>query len=40
MLTLGTLDPAAAAVHVAYLVVLTVAGWLWAVRRMTRRMVV
>ncbi len=40
MLTLGTLDPAAATVHVAYLLALALAGWFWAVRRMTRRMVV
>jgi lipooligosaccharide transport system permease protein len=39
MLTLGEVDWSLAAVHVAYLVALTAAGWLWAVRRLTRRMV-
>jgi lipooligosaccharide transport system permease protein len=39
MLTLGEVDWALAAVHVAYLVALTVAGWFWAVRRLSRRMV-
>jgi lipooligosaccharide transport system permease protein len=39
MLTLGQVDWPVAAVHVAYLVALTVAGWLWAVRRLTGRMV-
>jgi lipooligosaccharide transport system permease protein len=28
-----------AAVHVAYLVVLALAGWFWAVRRLSRRMI-
>jgi lipooligosaccharide transport system permease protein len=28
-----------AAVHVAYLAALALAGWLWAVRRLTKRMV-
>jgi lipooligosaccharide transport system permease protein len=40
MLTLGHVDWSMAAVHVAYLVVLAIAGWFWAVRRLTRRMVV
>jgi hypothetical protein len=26
-------------VHVVYLVVLALAGWLWAIRRLTKRMV-
>ncbi|KQW42968.1 hypothetical protein ASC77_21925 [Nocardioides sp. Root1257] len=39
MLTLDTLDGSTALVHVAYLVVLAVLGWFWAVRRLTRRMV-
>ena len=39
MLTLGTLDWSMAAVHVAYLLVLTVAGWFWAVHRLQKRMV-
>jgi ABC-type polysaccharide/polyol phosphate export permease len=39
MLTLGEVDWALAAVHVAYLVALTLAGWFWAVRRLTRRMI-
>ena len=39
MLTLGTVDWSMAAVHVAYLVVLAVVGWFWAVRRLTKRMV-
>jgi lipooligosaccharide transport system permease protein len=39
MLTLGEPDWSMAAVHVAYLVVLALAGWLWAVRRLTKRMV-
>jgi lipooligosaccharide transport system permease protein len=39
MLTLGEVDWRLAAVHVAYLVALTLAGWFWAVRRLTRRMI-
>ena len=39
MLTLGHVDWPLAAVHVAYLVLLAVAGWFWAVRRLTKRMV-
>jgi lipooligosaccharide transport system permease protein len=39
MLTLGELDWSMAAVHVAYLAALALAGWLWAVRRLTKRMV-
>ena len=39
MLTLGELDWSLAAVHVAYLVTLTLAGWFWAVRRLTKRMI-
>ena len=39
MLTLGTLDWSMAAVHVAYLVALTVAGWFWAIRRLQRRLI-
>ena len=39
MLTLGEVDWSLAAIHVAYLVVLALAGWFWAVRRLTRRMV-
>ncbi|GAA1808647.1 ABC transporter permease [Nocardioides hankookensis] len=39
MLTLDTLDGSTALVHVAYLVVLAVLGWFWAVRRLTKRMV-
>ena len=39
MLTLDTVDATAAAlVHVAYLVALAGLGWLWAVRRLGRRM--
>lgn len=40
MLTLDRVDGSTAAVHVAYLVVLAVLGWFWAVHRLTRRMVV
>lgn len=40
MLTLDTLDTGTALVHVAYLAVLATLGWLWAIRRLTRRMVV
>jgi lipooligosaccharide transport system permease protein len=39
MLTLGQVDGAAAAVHLAYLVTLVVVGWWWSVRRLTRRLV-
>ena len=39
MLTLGEMDWSMAAVHVVYLVVLALAGWFWAVRRLTKRMV-
>jgi lipooligosaccharide transport system permease protein len=39
MLTLDRLDAGAAAVHVAYLLVLAVAGYAWALRRLGRRMV-
>jgi len=39
MLTLGEVDWSMAAVHVAYLVALTLAGWFLAVRRLTRRMI-
>lgn len=39
MLTLGDGDWPLAAVHVAYLALLALAGWFWAVRRLTRRMV-
>jgi len=39
MLTLGDVDWSMAAVHVGYLVVLALAGWFWAVRRLTKRMV-
>ena len=39
MLTLGEVDWSMAAVHVIYLVVLALAGWFWAVRRLTKRMV-
>jgi lipooligosaccharide transport system permease protein len=39
MLTLGEVDWSMAALHVAYLVVLALVGWFWAVRRLTKRMV-
>ncbi len=39
MLTLDAVDGSTALVHVAYLVVLAVLGWLWAGRRLTKRMV-
>ncbi len=39
MLTLGQVDWSMAGIHVLYLAVLTYAGWRWAVRRLTRRMV-
>ena len=38
MLTLGTVDLSAALVHVAYLVVLAALGWVWALRRLSRRL--
>lgn len=40
MLTLGTWDTSGAAVHIAYLGALAGLGWLWAVRRLTRRMMI
>lgn len=40
MLTLDTVDAGSALVHVAYLAVLAVLGWFWAVHRLTRRLVV
>ena len=39
MLTLDRVDGPAAAVHVVYLAVLGAVGWVWAVRRLTRRLV-
>jgi lipooligosaccharide transport system permease protein len=39
MFTLGQVDWSMVAVHVAYLTVLAVAGWFWAVRRLSKRMV-
>lgn len=39
MLVLGRVDVPLAAVHVGYLALLALAGWLWAVRRLTRRMI-
>jgi lipooligosaccharide transport system permease protein len=39
MLTLGEVDWPLAAIHVTYLAVLALVGWLWAVRRLTRRMI-
>lgn len=38
MLSLDTVDVGTALVHVAYLAVLAAAGWLWAIRRLTKRM--
>lgn len=38
MLTLGTLEPGLALLHVAYLVALAVAGYWWACRRLTKRL--
>ena len=38
MLTLGEVDAALAALHVVYLGVLAAAGWWWALRRLTRRL--
>lgn len=40
MLTLGKLDLATAAVHVAYLAVMSAVGWWWSVRRLKRRLIV
>ena len=40
MLTLDRFDAPTAAVHVVYLVVLAALGWVWAVHRLTKRMVV
>ncbi len=39
MLTLGQVDWSMALVHVVYLAALALAGWFWAVHRLTRRMV-
>ncbi len=39
MLVLGHVDVSMALVHVAYLGVLAVVGWFWAVRRLSRRMI-
>lgn len=39
MLTIGQVDWSMAATHMTYLVVLAIVGWLWAIRRLTRRMV-
>ncbi|QNN55128.1 ABC transporter permease [Nocardioides mesophilus] len=39
MLTLGTLEPGPALVHLAYLGTLTALGWWWSVRRLSRRLV-
>ncbi len=39
MLTLGQPDWSMVAVHVAYLLTLTVAGWFWSLRRLSRRMI-
>jgi len=39
MLTLGEVDWPLAAVHVTYLALLALAGWFWAVRRLTHRMI-
>ncbi|WP_395691389.1 ABC transporter permease [Nocardioides sp.] len=38
MLTLDTIDPGLALVHVVYLTTLAVVGWFWAVRRLGRRL--
>jgi len=39
MLVLGEVDLSMAGIHVLYLGLLALAGWFWAVRRLTRRMV-
>lgn len=39
MLTQGQVDWSLAGIHLVYLLVLTLVGWVWAVRRLTRRMV-
>jgi len=39
MLVLGQVDWSMAGIHVVYLLVLVFAGWFWAVRRLTRRMI-
>jgi lipooligosaccharide transport system permease protein len=39
MLTLGEMDWSLAGIHVLYLAVLALAGWFWAVRRLSKRMV-
>jgi lipooligosaccharide transport system permease protein len=39
MLTLGSVDGAAALVHVAYLAAMAAFGWWWAVRRLTNRLI-
>jgi lipooligosaccharide transport system permease protein len=39
MLTLDQMDWSMAAIHVAYLALLALLGWLWAVRRLSKRMV-
>ena len=39
MLTQGTIDWSMLALHLGYLSILVVVGWVWAVRRLTRRMV-
>ncbi len=39
MLVLGQPDARLVAVHLAYLLALTAAGWLWALRRLSRRMI-
>ena len=39
MFTVGQVDWSMVAVHVAYLTVLAAAGWFWAVRRLSKRMV-
>jgi len=39
MLTLDTVDAGTALVHVAYLTVLAALGWVWAEKRLTKRMV-
>jgi len=39
MLTLGEVDWSMAGIHAGYLFLLALAGWFWAVRRLTRRMI-